>query len=48
MTITTTITITRMAITATIMAEPSAEARERRELPLFLWLSPAFPVGSFA
>jgi urease accessory protein len=50
MTITTTITITitRMAITATIMAEPSAEAGERRELPLFLWLSPAFPVGSFA
>ena len=47
-TITTTITITRMAITATIMADPSAEAGERRELPLFLWLSPAFPVGSFA
>ena len=37
-----------MAITATIMADPSAEAGERRELPLFLWLSPAFPVGSFA
>ena len=30
------------------MAESSAEAGEQRELPLFLWLSPAFPVGSFA
>ncbi len=32
----------------TIMATPSAEPGDWRELPLFLWLSPAFPVGAFA
>ncbi len=41
---TTTITTT----TTTIMASRSADAGDWRELPLFLWLSPAFPVGSFA
>ena len=30
------------------MAMDAAEAAGSRELPLFLWLSPAFPVGSFA
>ena len=34
--------------TITTMAAPSAETGDWRELPLFLWLSPAFPVGSFA
>jgi urease accessory protein len=43
---TTTATIT--AITITLMTTDAAEARNSRELPLFLWLSPAFPVGSFA
>ncbi len=40
--------ITTTRITITIMAAPSAEDGDWRELPLFLWLSPAFPVGSFA
>jgi urease accessory protein len=44
----TTITATRLTATTTIMATPSAEVGDWRELPLFLWLSPAFPVGSFA
>ena len=35
-------------IISTIMAMDAAEAAGSRELPLFLWLSPAFPVGSFA
>lgn len=30
------------------MVTPSVEAGDWRELPLLLWLSPAFPVGSFA
>ena len=41
---TTTTTVMRMTTTAAIMAD----AGDWRELPLFLWLSPAFPVGSFA
>jgi urease accessory protein len=44
-TITTTTTTTAIA---TIMAAAGAEPGDWRELPLFLWLSPAFPVGSFA
>ena len=44
----TTITTTRITVTIPIMAMASAEAGDWRELPLFLWLSPAFPVGSFA
>jgi urease accessory protein len=41
-------TITSTIATTTIMATDIAEAGSSRELPLFLWLSPAFPVGSFA
>jgi urease accessory protein len=42
-------TIIMTTITTTkIMTTPAAEADGWRELPLFLWLSPAFPVGSFA
>jgi urease accessory protein len=48
MTITITMTTTITPITTTIMAAPGAEVDGWRELPLFLWLSPAFPVGSFA
>jgi urease accessory protein len=44
----TTITTTLITVTIPIMATASAEAGDWRELPLFLWLSPAFPVGSFA
>ncbi len=47
-TTTTTITTTTIMVTIPIMATPSAEADDWRELPLFVWLSPAFPVGSFA
>ena len=35
-------------ITTTVMTTGAADADASRELPLFLWLSPAFPVGSFA
>ena len=47
-TITTAMTITITAITTTLMTTDAAEALNSRELPLFLWLSPAFPVGSYA
>ncbi len=43
-----TITTTLITVTIPIMATASAEAADWRELPLFVWLSPAFPVGSFA
>ncbi len=51
-TITTMIMITNTntapaAVTTTTMATATIEAATR-ELPLYLWLSPAFPVGAFA
>jgi len=57
MTPTITVTVTIITITATsagltrtiiAMSAARAEAESFPELPLLLWLSPAFPVGSFA
>jgi urease accessory protein len=46
--ITITITIPRTATPMRLMEAPSPEPPANAELPLLLWLSPAFPVGSFA
>ncbi|HYA74670.1 MAG TPA: urease accessory UreF family protein [Roseiarcus sp.] len=42
------ITTTPITVTITTMAAAGAETGDWRELPLLVWLSPAFPVGSFA